>query len=384
VPQRTRYYLHLLKRIFSLRRPVLFKLNEKLDRYAMQSSFLEKHGYLPDGLTMNDASVFDLASTARIGKNNKIVLSPIKSLTSARAAKLMMGEYCWTGDNVEINLFTGSQVIIKDYATVQDGCKIVGDVKVEKYCLFGPLVFVSSGNHYAVKDDVEIIRNQDSKYLTDVALAAKHSQPVHIEEDCWMGYGSFIKQGIYIGRGAVLGTHAIITKDVAPYIVMGGANKQLDSRINFMPPISVDAADLLHKPYFYRGFNHKQGETPIAHEEDYIALGKEQQGIITLQKGNFSSIIFSGKVIPGNTVTELHITLVYNGNYTTTCKVPVDAYGSFSYQALKTDFKLLDVPLNDYAFRMADNYNIFQLTLEVPSGNNKSITVFKNFTEQLL
>jgi len=43
-----------------------------------------------------------------------------------------------------------------------------------------------------------------------------------IGHDVWIGRNSLIKQGVTIGNGAVVGMGSIVTKDVAPYSIVGG------------------------------------------------------------------------------------------------------------------------------------------------------------------
>lgn len=45
---------------------------------------------------------------------------------------------------------------------------------------------------------------------------------VKIGNDCWLGEGCFLVGGIEIGDGAVVMAHAVVTKDVPPYAIMGG------------------------------------------------------------------------------------------------------------------------------------------------------------------
>lgn len=46
--------------------------------------------------------------------------------------------------------------------------------------------------------------------------------PVTIEDDVWIGAKASILSGVHIGRGAVIGTGAVVTKDVAAYTVVEG------------------------------------------------------------------------------------------------------------------------------------------------------------------
>ncbi|MEB3881996.1 CatB-related O-acetyltransferase [Lyngbya sp. CCY1209] len=43
-----------------------------------------------------------------------------------------------------------------------------------------------------------------------------------IENDVWIGYKATIMPGVRIGNGAVVATHAIVTRDVEPYTIVGG------------------------------------------------------------------------------------------------------------------------------------------------------------------
>lgn len=43
-----------------------------------------------------------------------------------------------------------------------------------------------------------------------------------IGNDVWIGYGATIMPGVNIGDGAIIATGSIVTKDVAPYAVVGG------------------------------------------------------------------------------------------------------------------------------------------------------------------
>lgn len=45
---------------------------------------------------------------------------------------------------------------------------------------------------------------------------------VRIGNDVWIGRGAMIMSGISIGDGAVVAARAVVTKDVAPYAIVGG------------------------------------------------------------------------------------------------------------------------------------------------------------------
>lgn len=46
--------------------------------------------------------------------------------------------------------------------------------------------------------------------------------PVIVDHDVWIGTGAFIKPGVHIGIGAVIGAKSVVTKDVPPYAIVAG------------------------------------------------------------------------------------------------------------------------------------------------------------------
>lgn len=80
-----------------------------------------------------------------------------------------------------------------------------------------------------------LTREQDS-----FSFALKKFQPVPaavtIGNDVWIGQGVLIKGGVTIGDGAVVGAGSVVTKDVAPYAIVGGAPAAL-IRMRFEPGI---------------------------------------------------------------------------------------------------------------------------------------------------
>jgi acetyltransferase-like isoleucine patch superfamily enzyme len=46
--------------------------------------------------------------------------------------------------------------------------------------------------------------------------------PITIGPDVWIGWEALVMGGVTIGVGAVIGTRAVVTKDVAPFEVVGG------------------------------------------------------------------------------------------------------------------------------------------------------------------
>ena len=43
-----------------------------------------------------------------------------------------------------------------------------------------------------------------------------------VEDDVWIGYGAYIMPGVTIHKGAIIGAHAVVTRDIPEYAVAVG------------------------------------------------------------------------------------------------------------------------------------------------------------------
>ena len=55
-----------------------------------------------------------------------------------------------------------------------------------------------------------------------VADAWDNRGDIVVGNDVWIGYEAVILSGVTIGDGAIIGTRAVVTKDVPPYTIVGG------------------------------------------------------------------------------------------------------------------------------------------------------------------
>lgn len=57
--------------------------------------------------------------------------------------------------------------------------------------------------------------------------------PIIIEDDVWVGTNAVIMPGVTIGKGAIIGANAVVTKNVKPYTIVGGVPaKYIKHRFN--------------------------------------------------------------------------------------------------------------------------------------------------------
>lgn len=56
---------------------------------------------------------------------------------------------------------------------------------------------------------------------------------IHVGHDAWLAQESIVMSGVTIGPGAVVATRSVVTKDVAPYAIVGGVPaKQIGQRFD--------------------------------------------------------------------------------------------------------------------------------------------------------
>lgn len=56
----------------------------------------------------------------------------------------------------------------------------------------------------------------------DIRSAWDNKGDIILGNDVWVGYEAVILSGVTIGDGAIIGTRAVVTKDVPPYTIVGG------------------------------------------------------------------------------------------------------------------------------------------------------------------
>lgn len=82
---------------------------------------------------------------------------------------------------------------------------------------------LSIGNHVDIASEVMIYNsehNLESEHFAAVESVIK--EPVVIEDYVFIGPRSIILPGVTIGKGAIVGASAVVTKNVSPFMIVGG------------------------------------------------------------------------------------------------------------------------------------------------------------------
>ena len=165
--------------------------------------------------------------------------------------------YPRTGDKETVylkNVVTDPSIIIGDFTMYND---FVNDpqefeknnvlyhypinhdkLKIGKFCSIacGAKFLFNSANH-TVKSlttySFPIFFEEWGLDVRDITTAWDNKGDIVIGNDVWIGYEAVIMSGVTIGDGAIIGTRAVVTKDVPPYTIVGGVPaKQIRKRFS--------------------------------------------------------------------------------------------------------------------------------------------------------
>lgn len=98
---------------------------------------------------------------------------------------------------------------------------------VGKFCSIASHVRLNPGNHpmHRVTQHHMTYRRRMfglGETDDDAFFAWRRDHHVTVGHDVWIGHGAVVMPGVTVGDGAVIGAGAVVTKDVAPYTIVGG------------------------------------------------------------------------------------------------------------------------------------------------------------------
>lgn len=136
---------------------------------------------------------------------------------------IIVGDYTYYDDPIDVHNFEKNVLyhfdFIGDKLIIGKFCQIASNVK-----------FIMNGgsHHLAGFSSFPFIIFQS--YWPEVPFIENRKKDTVIGNDVWIGYDATIMPGVSIGDGAIIGTRAVVTKDVAPYEIVGGNPAQIIRR----------------------------------------------------------------------------------------------------------------------------------------------------------
>jgi galactoside O-acetyltransferase len=135
-----------------------------------------------------------------LGDNIGIGLNAQVYAEGSGKEQLKIGNYVFLNSNVMLNADLG------------------GQIQIGNNVLIGPNVVIRASNHSFADPNVPI---EQQGHVPGRIV---------IEDDVWLGANVVVLPNVTIGRGAVVAAGAVVTKDVAPFSVVGGVPARLISK----------------------------------------------------------------------------------------------------------------------------------------------------------
>lgn len=126
------------------------------------------------------------------------------------------------------------EVELGDYSYVVNDANIIY-ASIGKFVSIAAMTRINPGNHPMHRATQAHFTYRASSYFPALDDDAeffdwRRSFHVSIGHDVWIGHGAIILPGRHIGVGAVVAAGAVVTKDVAPYTIVGGNPARLIKR----------------------------------------------------------------------------------------------------------------------------------------------------------
>lgn len=135
------------------------------------------------------------------------------------------------------NIITNPQIVVGDYTYYNDTEDVYNFEKNVLYLfdfigdklIIGKFCQIASGARF-IMNGANHAMNGISTYPFEVFGKGWGNAPSNnlnkgdtvIGNDVWIGNSATIMPGVKIGHGAIIGTSTLVTKDVAPYTIVGG------------------------------------------------------------------------------------------------------------------------------------------------------------------
>jgi acetyltransferase-like isoleucine patch superfamily enzyme len=131
-------------------------------------------------------------------------------------ATLHLGRWSWLGHGTKIRVHEG-EVRIGAKTVVGQECTVSAyqHVSIGRECIIADRVMLIDFDHGVV--EVERPIRQQGIYKRDVRVG----------HNVWLGYGACILRGVTVGDNSIVGTNAVVTRDVPDNAVVGGVPARL-------------------------------------------------------------------------------------------------------------------------------------------------------------
>lgn len=140
---------------------------------------------------------------------------------TAQVTNSTLGRYTEIGER---SRFHDSE--LGDYSYLVQDCGVWA-ARIGKFSNIAAACRINATNHPTWRATLHHFTYRASDYWDDAAVEEeffdwRRSNGVSIGHDTWLGHGATVLPGVTVGDGAAIGAGAVVSKDVAPYMIVGG------------------------------------------------------------------------------------------------------------------------------------------------------------------
>ena len=152
----------------------------------------------------------------RLRTDGLAFVGPGVTFEIGKDAVVHLGRWSWIGHGCKIRCHEG-EVRIGAKSVLGQECTISAfqHVSIGRECILADRVMLIDFDHGVV--EVERPIREQGIYKRDV----------HIGHNVWIGYGAAFLRGVSVGDNSVVGTYAVVTRDVPTNAVVGGVPARL-------------------------------------------------------------------------------------------------------------------------------------------------------------
>lgn len=117
----------------------------------------------------------------------------------------------------------GGKIKIGDFCSLSQNSRIIStdNISIGNRVLIAHNVNIIDNNSHPID---AALRHQD--FLESFSIGMQphdlNAAPIIIEDDVWIGHNTTILKGVTIGKGAIIGSNSVVTKDIEPFSVYVG------------------------------------------------------------------------------------------------------------------------------------------------------------------
>jgi acetyltransferase-like isoleucine patch superfamily enzyme len=165
------------------------------------------------GVVLHQGVEIDLNSENELKICDRVNLARDVCLILAGAkSNIHLANLVSLGRGVHLTVFDTGQISINEgtYIGPYTCISAYGKLKIGKNCLIASHCSIYAHNHN-FSDPDKLIAKQGFNF-----------KGVTIEDDCWLGSGVRVVDGVTIGKGSVIAAGSVVMKDIPPYSIAAG------------------------------------------------------------------------------------------------------------------------------------------------------------------